>query len=224
MHTRKMSLIIAGGMLSVAIATSVLPVGQAEVVSAEATETVSTLQISKLVFDKSYPQAAGTRVMISADCSGGTGNYAYTFKVQLPDGTYEVIAKDTEQTFVNYTLSEVGTYNFSVEVSDGENIAVYTKEYVTTLAKVKINSVKFNKNSFKKSDTVKIKVSATPSVGKAKSKIVVKTPNGAKKIVKGYSTKMSASYKLKKKGMYKFTVSVKDGKTSTSTTKSIEVK
>ena len=75
-----------------------------------------------------------------------------------------------------------------------------------------------------KSVPVKIKVSATPSTGKAKSKIVVKTPDRSKKTVKGYSTKMSASYKLKKKGTYKIIVSVKDGKTSASTTKSIKVK
>lgn len=223
-RNRKISLIIAGGMLSAAIATSVMPFGQLDVVSAEEIEATSTLQISKLVFDKSDPQAAGTRVMISANCSGGTGDYVYTYKVQLPNGTYEVIAKDTEQAFVNYTLSEVGTYNFSVEVSDGEDIAVYTKEYVTTLANVKINGVKFNKKSFKKNDTMKIKVSATPAVGKVKSKIIVKMPDGEKKTVKGYSAKMSASYKLKKKGLYKIIVSVKDGKTSTSTTKSIKVK
>lgn len=221
-RNRKMSLIIVGGMLSAAIATSVMPFGQVEVVSAETTEATTDLQISRLIFDKSYPQAAGTRIRISADCSGGTGNYTYTYKVQLPDGTYEVIAKDVEQDFVNYTLSEAGTYNFSVEVSDGEDTVVYTKEFVTT--KVKINSVSFNKSSFKKNDTVKIKVSATPSTGKAKSKIVVKTPDGSKKTVKGYSTKMSASYKLKKKGTYKIIVSVKDGKTSASTTKSIKVK
>ena len=221
---RKISLLIAGGILSASIAVIVMPLGLDKVVSAEVSEIESNLQISKLVFDKSYPQVVGTRVMISADCSGGTGDYVYTYKVQLPDGTYEIIAKDTEQAFVNYTLSEVGTYNFSVEVSDGEDIAVYTKEYVATLAKVKISSVNFNKSSFKKNDTVKIKVSATPSTGKAKSKIVVKAPGGAKKTVKGYSTKMSASYKLKKKGTYKVIVSVKDTKTSASVTKSIKVK
>lgn len=224
MRNRKMNLIIAGGILSVAIAGTVLPMEQPLLVSAETTETASDLNILGLDFDKSYPQAAGTRITIHANCSGGTGAYVYTFMVQLPNGTYETIAKDVENASVNYTLSQVGTYNFSVVVTDGVDTVSDVKEFVTTIGKVKINSVKLNKTSFKKGNTVKIKVNATPSTGKVKSKIVVKTPDGAKKTVKGYSTKMSASYKLKKKGNYKIIVSVKDSKTSTSTTKSIKVK
>lgn len=224
MCSKKVRQMLVGGLLSLAMTGAVLPLGQPLDVSAETAEATSDLRILGLHFDKSYPQAAGTRVTISADCFGGTGDYVYTYTVRLPDGTYETIATDTESASVGYTLSEVGTYNFSVAVSDGTELVSDTKEFIVTPAKVKIDRVKLNKSSFTKNDTLKINISATPSSGTVKSKITVKTPTGTKKTIKGYSTKMSASYKLKKKGTYKITVSVKDSKTSTSTSKTIKVK
>lgn len=221
---KKLRKIVIGGMLSAAIVTVATPVNDLCKVVAAENEIPEELQITKITFDKTYPQRAGTRVLLSADCKGGTGEYAYTYTVKLPDGSYQVIAEDTECDYISYTLDQVGIYNFEVKVKDAFDIVTDVKEFIATPSKVSINSVKLNKSSYKVNDNVKFTVKATPSIGTVQSKIVIQTPKGKMVKVKDYSTKNTASYKVKKKGIYKVTIYVKDGESSTKVSKSFKVK
>lgn len=221
MFNKKFQKALVSGMAAVAMATTILSVGVTGNVKAA---TEEGLQLTKIEFDYVSPQMKGTKLTISTYCTGGTGELTYTYRVLLPNGTYETIAKDSSNEYVNYTLSEVGIYNFLVEVTDGKTTCYDQVEYVSTPSQVSLDRFKFNKSSYTKNDKVKITIGATPAMGTVKSKIVVKTPAGKRTTVKGYSAKMTASYKVKKKGTYKFTVIVKDSKTSVSKTKSIKVK
>lgn len=221
MFNRKIQKALTSGMLAIAMATTILPMGvTGNVLAAEE----QGLQLVKIDFDQASPQVKGTEITVSAQCTGQTGEISYTYRVLLPDGSYETIVEESSNEYVNYTLSEIGIYNFIVEVSDGERYCYDQVEYVSNPSKVSFDRLKFNKSSYSKNDNVKITIGATPATGTVKSRVVVQTPAGKKVTVKKYSTKMTASYRVKKKGTYKFTVTVKDGKTSASKTKSIKVK
>lgn len=221
---KKLRRVVTAGVLSIAMVTATIPVGHTCNVFAAESNISADLQIAEISFDKAYPQKAGTRVILSADCEGGTGEYSYTYTVKLPDGSYQIIAEDTDCDYVSYTLDQVGIYNFEVKAKDEYDIVTDIREFIAIPSKVSINSVKLNKSSYSVNDSVKFTVNATPSTGTVKTKIVVQTPNGKKVKVKGYSTKSTASYKVKKKGTYKATIYAKDGKTSTSVSKSFKVK
>lgn len=221
MFNKKLQKALASGVVAIAMVTTVLPMGATVNVKAAAEEG---LQLTKIEFDQASPQVQGTEITVSAQCTGGTGELSYTYRVILPNGSYETIVEESSNEYVNYTLSETGIYNFIVEVSDGKSYCYDQVEYVSKPSKVSLNRFQFDKNSYSKNDNVKITIGATPATGTVKSKVVVKTPTGKNVTVKKYSTKMNASYKVKKKGTYKFTVTVKDSKTSVSKTKSIKVK
>lgn len=224
MFHKKLRRVVITGMLSAAMITIAMPVSSISKVSAAESNISTDLQIEEMAFDKTYPQKAGTRVVVSADCVGGTGEYTYTYTVKLPDGSYQVIADDTDCDYVSYTLEQVGIYNFEVKVKDGYDIVTDVREFITRPGKVAINSVKFNKSTYSVNDTAKITINATPSIGTVQTKIVVQTPNGKKVKVKEYSSKKTANYKVKKKGTYKVTIYAKDGETTTKVSKSFKVK
>lgn len=221
MFNKKLQKALASGMVAIAMVTTVLPMVATGTVNAA---TEEGLQLVKIEFDQASPQVQGTEITISPQCTGAMGELSYTYRVMLPNGTCETIAEESSNEYVNYTLSEVGIYNFIVEVTDGKTHQYDQVEYVSKPAKISLDRFQFDKSSYKKNDKVKVTIGATPATGTAKSKVVVKTPAGKKVTVKGYSTKMTASYKVKKKGTYKFTVTVKDSKTSVSKTKSVKVK
>lgn len=224
MFYKKIKQMVIGSMLSVVMVTTVLPVNGIRNVFAAENEESEYLQITEISFDKAYPQKAGTRVVLSANCEGGVGEYSYTYTVKLPDGSYQTIAEDTDCDYVSYTLEQAGIYNFEVKVKDDYDIETDISEFIVTQSKVSIDSVKLNKSSYSVNDKVTFTVNATPSTGTARTKIVVQTPNGKKVKVKDYSVKKTASYKVKKKGTYKVTIYAKDGDTSTSISKSFKVK
>ena len=222
MFNKKVQKVLVSGMLAAALTVSAVPMG--EVASVFAATDNSDLSMNQLSISLASPQKSGTTLTLSAECEGGYGDLTYTYRVLLPDGTWEIIAQDTSCEHVDYTVSQVGSYNFSVDVSDGYDTVTDVKEFQVTPAKVTINSVKLNKSSYSIKDKMKVSVSATASAGKVKSKIVLTKPNGRKVTVKGYSTKMSGSYQLKKKGTYKDTVYVKDAATTAKKSKTITVK
>lgn len=221
---KKLRRVAITSMLSAAMVTAVMPVNYRCSVFAAENNISTDLQIVEISFDKTYPQRAGTRVVLSADCEGGTGEYSNTYTVKLPDGSYQTIAEDTDCDYISYTFDQVGIYNFEVKAKDAYDIVSDVREFVVTPGKISINRVKLDKNSYSVNDSVKFTVDATPSIGTAQTKIVLQTPNGKKVKVKDYSTKKTASYKVKKKGTYKVTVYAKDGETSTSVSKSFKVK
>lgn len=213
---------MAWTMLGVAVWNTTLPAGML------ATNTVAAatndLMLKNISIEGSEKKVQGTRITLTAQCQGGAGEYSYSYRVLLPSGKVETIAEETVKDTIEYTLSEVGTYNFMVRVTDGYDVVTDTVECQAERSKVLLNYVKLNKTSFKKKDTVKFSIKATPATGKVSSKVLLTIPGGKKVLVKGYSTKMTASYKLKKKGTYKATISVKDSKTSTSKTLRFQVR
>lgn len=221
---KKLRQVVITGMLSAAMITVAMPVNNISKVFAAENDISTDLQIDEIAFDKTYPQRAGTRVILSANCVGGTEEYTYTYTVKLPDGSYQIIAENTDCDYVSYTLDQVGIYNFEVKVKDGYDIVTDVREFIAAPSKVAIDSVKFNKSTYSVNDTVKITVNATPSIGKLQTKIVVQTPSGKKVKVKDYSSKKTANYKVKKKGTYKVTIYAKDGETSTKVSKNFKVK
>lgn len=223
MFNRKIRQTMVSCMVAVAITVGGAPLQQNVQVAAETTEETN-LQVMGVTFDQSSPKASGTRLTIGADCFGGTGNYVYTYKVRRPSGTYETIAQDTDSVFVNYTVNEVGIYNFSVTVSDGVDSVSEVNEFVVKPSKVVIDSVKLNKSTFKKNDKVKFTVATTAASGTVKTKIDIVTPSGKKVTVKKYSTKKTATYKATQRGTYKATIYAKDSKSSTKVTKCFQVK
>lgn len=221
---RKLRRVVMSSMLSTAILAAAVPLNNVNHVFAAENEISADLQITDVVFDKVYPQRAGTKVMVSANCKGGTGEYSYTYTVKLPDGSYQTIAEDTDCDCISYALEQVGIYNFEVKVKDDYDIVTDIREFIVTPAKISIDSVKLNKSSYTVNNIVKFTVNATPAIGKAQTKIILETPDGKKVKVKDYSTKKTASYKVKKKGNYKVTIYAKDGETSAKVSKSFKVK
>lgn len=225
MFNKKIHKIVAGGMAALALVTVVAPMCAPGYVMAETVDT--KLQLKKIAIDLASPQNQGTEITITPECFGGTGELSYTYKVKLPGekSEYETIADESSNESVTYTLQEAGVYNFYVEVKDSAGTVQSDEvEFVAKSTKVMLNNVSFNKAKYAKKDNVQIAIKATAASGTVKSKVVVTTPNGKKVTVKKLSTKMKASYKVTKKGTYKFTITVKDSKTSASTTKSIKVK
>lgn len=225
MFNKKIHKIVAGGMAALALVTVVAPMCAPGYAMAETVDT--KLQLKKIAIDLASPQNQGTEITITPECFGGTGELSYTYKVKLPGekSEYETIADESSNESVTYTLQEAGVYYFYVEVKDSAGTVQSDEvEFVAKSTKVMLNNVSFNKAKYAKKDNVQIAIKATAASGTVKSKVVVTTPNGKKVTVKKLSTKMKASYKVTKKGTYKFTITVKDSKTSASTTKSIKVK
>ena len=225
MFNKKIHKTFAGGMAALALATVVAPVWAPGYVMAETAD--ATLQLKKIAIDLTSPQKQGTEITITPECFGGTGELSYTYKVKIPGvkSEYETIADESSNESITYTLQEAGVYNFYVEVKDSAGTVRSDEiEFTANATKVVVNSVSFNKTKYAKKDNVQIAIKATAASGTLKSKIVVTTPNGKKVTVKKLSTKMKASYKVTKKGTYKFTITAKDSKTSVSTTRSIKVK
>lgn len=225
MFNKKIHKIVAGGMAALALVTVVAPMCAPGYAMAETVDT--KLQLKKIAIDLASPQNQGTEITITPECFGGTGELSYKYKVKLPGekSEYETIADESSNESVTYTLQEAGVYNFYVEVKDSAGTVQSDEvEFVAKSTKVMLNNVSFNKAKYAKKDNVQIAIKATAASGTVKSKVVVTTPNGKKVTVKKLSTKMKASYKVTKKGTYKFTITVKDSKTSASTTKSIKVK
>lgn len=222
MFNRRLQKALACAMMGIAVTTVALPISTEQMGKVMAAS--DNLVLKDISIDGSTSNVQGTRITLSAQCTGGAGEYTYSYGVMLPNGKYETIAEETNRDSINYTLNEVGTYNFLVRVTDGYDVVTDTIECQATRAKVALNNIKLNKVSFKSNDTVKFTVNATAASGTVKSKIVLKMPNGKNVLVKGYSSKMTASYKVKKKGTYKATISVKDSKSSTSKTIQFKVK
>lgn len=220
---KRLKRVMVSSMLSASLITTMMLCQNVTNVFAEESKEMEELQITDFTFDKIGSQKAGTRVVLSTECKGGTGEYSYCYTVKLPNGSYETIAEDTEADCISYTAEQVGVYNFEVKVKDEYDTVTDIRELIVIPTKVSLNSVKLNKKSYKVNESVKFTVSATPSSGIAKTKIVVKTPDGKSVKVKDFSTGKTASYKVTKKGTYKVTFYAKDSKTSTSTTKSFKV-
>lgn len=209
-----------GMMLATALTVSTAPV----CVNTSVSASTAQLRLLDVSIDQTSNIAVGTRVTISPEIEGGVGEVAYTYKVILPNGNFETIAAETSSESISYTVSETGIYNFIVEARDEVSLVSDVRECEVVSDKVMIDSVSFDKTSYTKNDKVKITLGVTPASGTAKTKITVTLPSGKKVTVKKLNTKTTASYKVTKKGTYKFTILAKDSKSKVSVTKTIKVK
>lgn len=173
--------------------------------------------------NKASAQMVKTPITISAQATGGSGNYNYliyvtntsTKKVTQLQNFYSSNQK------VVWKPTTAGTYKITVTAKD-----TATEKTVSQNASFKITKTKFTYNSFTvKASGKKIKMSAsvTPGSGSIKYKYVIRQGN---KTVKnyGYSSKGTRSYKVKKSGVYKVTMYAKDKIATVYVTKKIKVK
>lgn len=220
MFNKKIQRTLASGVIAIALATTLVPMGMTGSVKAASTQ----LRLLDVQVEQASAVVMGDTVIVSALTDGGVGELLYTYKVMLPNGNFETIAKDVSVDSINYTMTEKGIYNFFVEVTDENSFVYDVRECQVNADKITIDSVKLNQKSYKKADEIKFDITATPASGTAKTKVVVKTPAGKTVSVKKLSTKSTATYKFAKKGTYTFTITAKDSKTTVSVTKKIVVK
>ena len=222
MFNKELRKAFVGQLLAVSMVGAVMP--RNTVSDAQAAVVSEAFQMTGMSVEAASPQMQGTKLTISAFCSGGSGDYTYTYRVKRPDGSDETIAKDISSDRVTYTVEDIGIYNFEVQVSDGMDVYSDIQEFVVTPSKVTISKFQTDRANYKKKDVVRFKVGATAAWGtEVKSKIVLQTPGG-KVTVKKYSKVATAMYKVKKKGTYQATVTVKDEKTTANKTISFTVK
>lgn len=157
---------------------------------------------------------AGKTYTISADASGGTGAYTYSFFISQ---TSSSMTKSSSENCYSWTPKKAGNYVILVFVTDKAGDVV--KKYINvTVNGIKITKITPNKTA-KKGATVKFTISTANGVGSKKYTYVIYR-NGICVAKKTTST-ASISYKFKKAGSYKIKVTVKDanGNTSSKTIK-----
>lgn len=166
-------------------------------------------------------QYAGANVKFTAIATGGSGNYTYQFAVKAANGTaVKTRAYKTTNTFT-WKASKAGVYTIVVNAKDDTKGKTDTAE-MTFVVKKGVSIKKFVVKAMKK---LKYSLSATATGGSGKYKYkFTYTLKGKKKVLKGYSSAKSIVASLKKKGTYKFTVSIKDAKTGTVKSKTMTVK
>lgn len=169
----------------------------------------------------SKTQYAGANVKFTATATGGSGNYSYQYAVKAADGTVvKTRAYKTTSTFT-WKPGAAGTYTILVNVKD-DTKGKSAKAEMTFVVKKSVSIKKFVVKAVKK---LKYNLSATATGGSGKYKYkFTYTLKGKKKVLKGYSSAKTVIASLKKKGTYKFTVTVKDTKTGTVKSKTMTVK
>lgn len=219
MFNKKMQKSLLSGALAVTMAMAAVPFCP---VTYAQEKVEGLLQITQFHVGDGMSQYQGSEISLASVCQGGTGTYSYTYRVKLPDGSSETIVKESGNEHVSYTLSETGVYNFEVVIADGKEIVSDVTECNVIPSKVCLSQVKTNKTSYQKKETMKMTIAATAATGSAVSKVTVKEPKGKTKTVKKFSSAMSAQYRFNKKGIYVFTVTVKDEVSTTN--KNIRIK
>ena len=186
-------------------------------------------------------QELGKSVTLKTEVAGGTGSIKYTYIVAKKDNAddMEVIAHDTTDAAVTWTAKEAGSYILYVMVADDNEdgdyaalnytiTAVPTPTQAAPTAQPKALKVKTLKVTTAKKNRVvkkKIKVKATVSnkQGTVKYKFAIKRKGAKKKtVIRKYSTKKTATFKVTKKGTYHIYVYAKDSRNKIKT-KSIKI-
>ncbi len=155
-------------------------------------------------------------------------NYVYTYSVTKSKKTKTLASKTTKKT-VKWTPSTNGTYTVKVKLinkANGKVVKTVSKNYKVLKRVITIKKVTISKKTNKKKvATITITAKAVTTKGKVSYRIVVRNNKGKTVASKKYAKKSKLVWKTKKKGTYKITISVKNGKgVEVSKTKTYKVK
>ena len=184
---------------------SAAPVANAPVASAPTAAALS----ATIGFDKEG-KSAGETVKISVSLANPTAGATYTYSYSVNGKT---LATDTSATTVNWVTNKMGEYPVTVVVKEnGVAVTTATANYTVAKRIITIKSIKGSLVKKGKKKVYNVKATAKTTAGKAKYKIVLAKKSGKKVATKKYSAKNTLVWKAPKKGTYKVTVYVKNGK------------
>ncbi len=184
---------------------SAAPVANAPVASAPTAAALS----ATIGFDKEG-KSAGETVKINVALANPTAGATYTYSYSVNGKT---LATDTSATTVNWVTNKMGEYPVTVVVKEnGVAVTTATANYTVAKRIITIKSIKGSLVKKGKKKVYNVKATAKTTAGKAKYKIVLAKKSGKKVATKKYSAKNTLVWKAPKKGTYKVTVYVKNGK------------
>ena len=165
-------------------------------------------------------KTAGEVVKIKFTPANLTSGATYTYTITAGN---KVLSKKKAKTSVNWTTTSKGKKAITVDIfENGTKVGEVSTTYTVKKRVITIKSVKAGKIA-KKQATITAKAKATK--GTPKYKIVLTKKNGKKLASKAYSKKGQLIWKKAKKGTYKVTVTVKNGKgVVVAKTKTVKVK
>lgn len=192
----------------------------------EAYTVVDTPVINSLVTDLPSGQSVKTPITLTADVSGGTEPYQYSFFYQLGSGSKTQIVEDAASKNDNKIIFipiEKGTYKLYVEVKDADpNSSVVTKMITSykVIPELVGKSLTANKASGQNINTI-IKLTATGTGGKApyEYEFSYKLGASAPVVFRDYSKTRTADFVPSDAGEYTLSVNIKDanGRVATAT-------
>ncbi|MBQ3601659.1 MAG: starch-binding protein, partial [Lachnospiraceae bacterium] len=189
-------------------------------------QPVSELEISKFTINPSKYQLVNKNIKAKVNATGGKGIYTYRFLVYNDSGILVNSSSYGTEAFYTYKPTKSGNYTIMVVVRDENNGEVEVSKNVTVISKNLSVTLKSSKKSIKKGKVLKFTAKASGGKKGYTYSFVVKNAKG-KKIDSSESTKKNSwSWKAKKAGTYKVTVTVKDslGLKATKTVTKIKVK
>lgn len=171
----------------------------------------------------------GDSVTITANATGGSGNYTYKYAILNVDTNKWSILKDfTSENTLTYKLNYPGKKQFAVTVKDSSGKTISTNRVDVNVAEPLAASLKSNgsTNAVTKQTGSKIKLDATAIGGSGDYTYkfaVLNVDNGKWSMLKDFSKENTLTYALNYPGKKQFAVTVKDSTGKTVATNRIDV-
>lgn len=169
-----------------------------------------------LTTNKTSSQVKGTKIVLTAKATGGSGKYAYNFAVGSDTDEIASLASNTTGSSVTWNPSKEGTYCLIVTVKDTEtglNEYAFLAFKITAPKKLTYNSFKANKSQVVVKRKVVLNASATAGAGKAKYRFYYRKKGSTRNVViRKYQTAKRTTWTApSESGTYYVYCSVKDG-------------
>lgn len=152
----------------------------------------------------------GKNYTITAEATGGSGQYTYNFFVTKGGAS---LTQSGSKNTLSWTPTSSGTHSIIVYVTDDTGNSFHTTATVSVKA-MSITGIKYNK-TLKKG--AKVKFTAKVNSGISPYKYTFTIYRNGKKVVSRTIKKQSVTYKIKKTGIYKIKVTIKDAKGNSAT-------
>lgn len=152
----------------------------------------------------------GKNYTITTEATGGSGQYTYNFFVTKGGAS---LTQSGSKNTLSWTPTSSGTHSIIVYVTDDTGNSFHTTATVSVKA-MSITGIKYNK-TLKKG--AKVKFTAKVNSGISPYKYTFTIYRNGKKVVSRTIKKQSVTYKIKKTGIYKIKVTIKDAKGNSAT-------
>ena len=155
----------------------------------------------------------GQKVTLTGGATGGMGSYQYTYCYKLTSATtWKVIKGYSTTTSVSLKPPAIGTYDVCVKVKDKSgNVAKKTFTLKVTESTALVNNSSLSASSIKLGSTVTLKGAAAKGAGSYQYTYCYSQDAGNTwKVLKGYSTATTYSFKPSAAGSYQICIKVKD--------------